>query len=45
METHEESVTSYRSSLRVINLIADEGVPDRRNVQIGLADWIDYLLT
>jgi hypothetical protein len=40
METHEESVTSYRSSLGVRNLIADMGDPDRRNIQTGLADWI-----
>jgi hypothetical protein len=37
---HEESVTSYRSPLRVRNLITDEGDPDGRNVQTGLADWI-----
>jgi hypothetical protein len=30
METHEEFVTSYRSSLRVRNFIADEGDPDKR---------------
>jgi hypothetical protein len=41
MEIDGESVTSYRSSLLVRNLIADEGDPDRRNVQTGLADWID----
>jgi hypothetical protein len=32
MKRHEESVTSHRSSLRVRNLITDEGDPDRRNV-------------
>jgi hypothetical protein len=41
METNGESVLSYRYSLRVRNLIADEGDPDTRNVQTGLADWID----
>jgi hypothetical protein len=40
METQEESVTSYSFSLSVRNLIADEGDPDRRNVQTGLADQI-----
>jgi hypothetical protein len=30
-EAHEKSVTSYRSSLWVRNLITDEGDPDRRN--------------
>jgi hypothetical protein len=39
METHEESVTWYRT-LRIGNLIADEEDPDRRNVQAGLDDWI-----
>jgi hypothetical protein len=40
METNEKSVTSYRSSLLVRNLIADEGDPDGRDVQTGLADLI-----
>jgi hypothetical protein len=40
MENHEESVTLYRSSLCVRNLIADEEDPDRKNDQTGLADWI-----
>jgi hypothetical protein len=40
METLEESLTSYRSVLWVGNLIADEGDPDARNVQTGLADRI-----
>jgi hypothetical protein len=35
METHEESVTSYRSSLWVRNLIADEGDPDKRIILIS----------
>jgi hypothetical protein len=37
METHEESVASYRSSLQVRNLITDEGDPDRRNDHTGPA--------
>jgi hypothetical protein len=40
METHEESVTSYRSFLWVGNLIADKKDSDRRNIQASLADWV-----
>jgi hypothetical protein len=39
-ETHEESVTSYWSSLWIGNLTADKGDLDGRNVQTGLADQI-----
>jgi hypothetical protein len=40
IETHEESVTSYWSSLWVGNLTADKEDPDGWNVQTGLADRI-----
>jgi hypothetical protein len=40
IQTHEESVTSYRSFLRVGNIIDDKGDPDGGNVQTGLADPI-----
>jgi hypothetical protein len=40
METHEESVTPYRSPLWDGNLIANEGDPARRDVQTELANWI-----
>jgi hypothetical protein len=35
------SVTSYRSSLWNVDLIADDGDPDGRNVQIELANMVD----
>jgi hypothetical protein len=35
------SVTSYRSSLWDVDLIADNGDPDGRNVQTGLANRVD----
>jgi hypothetical protein len=38
-ETHEESIMSYWS-IWVVNLIADKGDPDGRDIQIGLADRI-----
>jgi hypothetical protein len=40
METHEESVTSCRSSVGVKNVINNERDSDRRKVQTGLFDWI-----
>jgi hypothetical protein len=39
METHEESVASYRSPW-MGNLMADKGDPYWRNFQTGLADQI-----
>jgi hypothetical protein len=50
METHEESITSCRSALRVGNIIVDEGVQmgemSRLSWLIGLVKhtvWVDSL--
>jgi hypothetical protein len=40
MEIHEESVMVYILSLGVRKLVVNEGDPDKRYVQTGLADWI-----